>query len=508
MFNITKDRQIKDMWSSGWPQTPEEFEALTNHVLDRLVWYASRMLMSVDDAEDVVQEVLVRVYAERDKRSSVQRVVPYLYRMVLNACLERRRRNAKKPTIVNTTWLEDIPEEPEHVAQIEGVQWIEQLLSQLPSKQAEIIRLKVINDMPLSEVALNCGCSLSTAKSRLAYGLRKLRHTVAFLASSTLAQAAQYVEGAKTMHISARMRTIPSDSFDSIDLNAPLIPIEIWKQFDPLKIRLEKEGRKIAYDGQNTTMLVQSCDGVFVFKFDGLPEGLFSTLKPLLHTETLFESERKVAEHSNSIVRVTTEVGADDRKKTILTISANAQGDFSESNHRKNTSIIESDNIRIYTFDTETSRCEGMQVYIRTERGNVLVFETANIQYNAPLKLSLFKLRIPKSAVLIKPTGSEPTADTSSMEPDEVARVFFEALNRSDWEAVRQFASTWFDNTKLRETYGGLEVISIGKPFKSGMYYGWFVPYEIRLKSGKVKKFNLAARNDTPNNQWIWDGGL
>ena len=292
LFNITKDRQVKDMWSSGWPQTPEEFEALTNHVLNRLVWYASRMLTSVDDAEDVVQEVLVRAYADRDKRGNVQLVVPYLYRMVLNACLERRRRNAKKPTIVNTAWLEDIPDEPEHVAQIEGMQWIEQLLSQLPSKQAEVIRLKVIDDLPLAEVAQISGCSLSTAKSRLFYGLRKLRHTVTFLASSTLAQAAHYVEGAKTMHISARMRTIPSDSFDAIDLDAPLIPLEIWKQFDPLKIRLEKEGRKIAYDGKTTTMLVQSCDGVFVFYFDGLPEGLFTTLEPLLHTDTLFESEK------------------------------------------------------------------------------------------------------------------------------------------------------------------------------------------------------------------------
>jgi len=33
-------------------------------------------------------------------------------------------------------------------------------------------------------------------------------------------------------------------------------------------------------------------------------------------------------------------------------------------------------------------------------------------------------------------------------------------------------------------------------------------PYEIKFKSGKSKKFNLAVRNDNPAKRWMVDGGF
>jgi hypothetical protein len=50
-------------------------------------------------------------------------------------------------------------------------------------------------------------------------------------------------------------------------------------------------------------------------------------------------------------------------------------------------------------------------------------------------------------------------------------------------------------------------VISVGEPFQSGLYAGYFVPYEIRLRDGTVKKYKLAVRNDNPAHRWVVDGG-
>lgn len=172
------------IWNGGWPQTREEFEALAASVLDRLVRYAFRLLRSVDDAEDVIQDVLVRVYADRAKRKNVELVVPYLYRMVANACKERQRRDRRRPAAIKSVRLEEIPDEQDdtqaHLDTVSGLRWIEELLSQLPPKQAEVIRLRVIDDLSLSDIALIVHCSLPTAKSRLCYGLRKLRQIVPY----------------------------------------------------------------------------------------------------------------------------------------------------------------------------------------------------------------------------------------------------------------------------------------------------------------------------------------
>ena len=51
-------------------------------------------------------------------------------------------------------------------------------------------------------------------------------------------------------------------------------------------------------------------------------------------------------------------------------------------------------------------------------------------------------------------------------------------------------------------------MISIGEPFQSGLYTGWYVPYEVVLPDGTRKKMNLAVRNDNPAHRWVWDGGL
>lgn len=180
----TSSHTSEQVWSDGWPQTREEFEALVDNVLDRLVWYAFRMLSSIDDAEDVVQEVLVRVYADRVKRRNVQRVVPYLYRMVANACHEHRRRDRNRPTAIELDRLDNVSDEENgaqaQITAVDELQWIEQLLSRLPAKQAEVIRLRVIDDLPLSDIAQILGCLLPTVKSRLCYGLRKLRQIVPY----------------------------------------------------------------------------------------------------------------------------------------------------------------------------------------------------------------------------------------------------------------------------------------------------------------------------------------
>ena len=231
-------------------------------------------------------------------------------------------------------------------------------------------------------------------------------------------------------------------------------------------------------------------------------------IKPLLSPYALLRQESQAAKSPRSDVKMSTRLGADGREKTIITISAKAQGNFSESNYCRDQTIIESDNIRTYTFDTATSRLEGVRVRVRTKHGSVLVFETTKIEYNRPLNASLFHLRAPKNTVNASHLPQS-AIDTSRMSPEQFARAFFVALSKYDWKRARAFGfGPWLDSTDAGKIYGGLKLISIGKPFKCGIYAGLFVPYVVRLKSGNLKKFNLAIRNDNPRRQWQVDGGI
>lgn len=57
----------------------------------------------------------------------------------------------------------------------EELERIETLLRQLPPEQAECVRLRALGDLTVPEIAEATGTSLATTKSRLRYGLGKLK---------------------------------------------------------------------------------------------------------------------------------------------------------------------------------------------------------------------------------------------------------------------------------------------------------------------------------------------
>lgn len=168
-------------WSRGWPQSREEFGAFVDVFLDRMVCFAYRRLGDRESAEDVVQDVFVKAYADRAKLRRVDRVAPYLYRMVMNACIEQIRRGRKDLSLDDLS-AEGLPDTgvdtSEQVSEAEGVRRVAELLGRLPEDQADVVSLRVLDGLSFAEIASVIGCSVSTVKSRFTYGLRKLRRMV------------------------------------------------------------------------------------------------------------------------------------------------------------------------------------------------------------------------------------------------------------------------------------------------------------------------------------------
>ena len=169
-------------WEGGWPATLREYERLVEAFQDRLVRYAFRRLGNLHDAEDVAQEVLVRAYDCRDERGRVLCVRAYLYRMASNRCTDHLRRRGRRDVSTEETEFMQLPSAqptgPEEVAAAEELQRIEAMLRSIPPAQAEVVRLRVLDELRLNEIAEVVGCPLTTVKSRLRYGLEKLRELV------------------------------------------------------------------------------------------------------------------------------------------------------------------------------------------------------------------------------------------------------------------------------------------------------------------------------------------
>ncbi len=76
------------------PLSPKEIADLVEAYADRLVRYAFRRLGNLQDAEDVVQEVFVRTFSDRSRRTTISEIGPYLYRSVANASTDLMRKRS------------------------------------------------------------------------------------------------------------------------------------------------------------------------------------------------------------------------------------------------------------------------------------------------------------------------------------------------------------------------------------------------------------------------------
>jgi outer membrane lipoprotein-sorting protein len=328
-------------------------------------------------------------------------------------------------------------------------------------------------------------------------------------AAQVLADAAKAVRDVQSIHIKARMRTRPGDNMGMIGLEYNFVPIEMWKNVDDMGIvlwRVEKPGRILVMDGNSTIMFMGSNSAV---KKEPYPIGCFDTwYGHLMNVDEIIDNVLKeTMERSNNQLCMHNEV-LKEGAELVIEIESSAQGDFT-NDWCKNTFITESDHKKVYHFDAETKLLKGFEVYVHTDKEDVLIFEVTDIEYNPQIDNSLFTLELPRDVILYEePKILADNEKYQQMTPKEVARAFFQACADKNWDEFLKFWTSSRVDERLKEYLGGLEIISIGEPFKSGLYGGWFVPYEIRLKSNYVKKWNLAVRNDNPAGRYVVDGGI
>jgi RNA polymerase sigma-70 factor (ECF subfamily) len=143
---------------------------LTSH---RLVRFAVTLTRNQHDAEDCVQTALVRVAREPSLLGSVASPWAYLLRMVRNEALLLVRRKRQRPMVCDLTDLvtccrvDELEREETHRA-------VWTALRTLPTEQAEVVVLKIWEELTFTEIGQILDTSPNTVASRYQYALAKL----------------------------------------------------------------------------------------------------------------------------------------------------------------------------------------------------------------------------------------------------------------------------------------------------------------------------------------------
>src|SRR5438128_770201 len=91
----------------------DEFERLAAPLGPVLRLHCYRLVGSLEDAEDMVQETLVRAWRNRERLKDERGARPWLFRIATNACLDLLDRKRRRPTATfaeEFSWPDPIPD--------------------------------------------------------------------------------------------------------------------------------------------------------------------------------------------------------------------------------------------------------------------------------------------------------------------------------------------------------------------------------------------------------------
>ena len=144
------------------------FNELVDRYKDRLMNVIGRMLLSRDDAEDVVQETFVRVYQHRQSFNFQHCFSTWIYTIGLNLARNELRKR-KKFKFYDITEMKG--NEAEFAVEMKLPNRLPQVLNaaikELPEKYRTAFILRDIQEQPYEEVAKILSIPLGTVKSRV-----------------------------------------------------------------------------------------------------------------------------------------------------------------------------------------------------------------------------------------------------------------------------------------------------------------------------------------------------
>jgi RNA polymerase sigma-70 factor (ECF subfamily) len=153
-------------------------EELFERYAAALLRFADRMLSDRDAAQEVTQEVFVKVISRAHQYDGRAAVSSWLFAIAANACRDRRRRD-RRAAVVSLDAIADLP------ARAEGIEArmdlrqrraaVRRALECLSAEQREALVLARYHGLPYSEIARVLGISVGAVKTRIFRAVETLR---------------------------------------------------------------------------------------------------------------------------------------------------------------------------------------------------------------------------------------------------------------------------------------------------------------------------------------------
>lgn len=165
------DRELVDAARNG---DTDAFETLVRTHVDAVYAHGLRFFGEPSTADDVVQEVFVKVFRSLDTYDGRATFNTWLFRVTRNVCLDLLRRGARRPIPVDPVDLVGSRTVPDHAQRVVETAAVEQAMRALQPEDREALGAVSVFGLSYQEAAQVLDVPVGTVKSRVFRARRTL----------------------------------------------------------------------------------------------------------------------------------------------------------------------------------------------------------------------------------------------------------------------------------------------------------------------------------------------
>ena len=155
----------------------EAFSLLLKKYQQKIYWHIRRLVIDHDDADDLTQDVFVKVWKYLANFRSDSQLYTWLYRIATNECLTFHNKKKQKNNIPLDEVSHDLADTLAEGTYFNGdkIQMkLQQALLTLPEKQRLVFNMKYYDDLKYEEIAEITGTSVGALKASFHLAVKKI----------------------------------------------------------------------------------------------------------------------------------------------------------------------------------------------------------------------------------------------------------------------------------------------------------------------------------------------
>jgi RNA polymerase sigma factor (sigma-70 family) len=131
-----------------------DFVKLISPFKDKLFRLAKRLLVSTEEAEDATQEVILKLWKNKENLDSYKSIEAFSMTMTKNYCLDQlKAKRSGNLKLVHDNYIDREPSLENQLEAKDSLNWVEKAINELPQQQKLIIQMRDIEEFEFEEIA-------------------------------------------------------------------------------------------------------------------------------------------------------------------------------------------------------------------------------------------------------------------------------------------------------------------------------------------------------------------